>query len=116
MLRLSEYTSQYGTALMMNLLLRFEGKVRAEECAGALLGVLMDLLDHPNVQVRTYVNGALYSALARTAIRQKGREIGLPEMLRLVRYCDSSFFILLRFPSFFFFVPHFLIYSFVKYR
>ena len=89
--RLSDYTSQYGTALLMNLLLRHAGKVRAEQLADSLLSLLMDMLDHENLQVRTYINGALYSALARAVIREKAKEVGLPSLLiALIRRCEDE--------------------------
>ena len=88
---LSDYTSQYGTALLMNLLLRHAGKVRAEQLADSLLSLLMDMLDHENLQVRTYINGALYSALARAVIREKAKEVGLPSLLiALIRRCEDE--------------------------
>ncbi len=67
---LSGYTVEYGTALLMNLVLRRAGKLRCEKPDVDVLGVLNNLLEHPSVQVRNFVNGALYSVLARPALRE----------------------------------------------
>ena len=47
--------------------------------------VLSELLESNNPQVRTYINGTLYSIFQRPAIREQGRAMGLGEFLDLVR-------------------------------
>ena len=49
----------------MNLSLRNSGKAKCEEESENVLKVLNDLLEHENMQVRTFVNGTLYSLLSR---------------------------------------------------
>lgn len=62
---LSEYSYEYSTALLMNLSLRSAGKSYCEQSDQKVLNVLNDLLEHENMQVRTFVNGMLYSLLSR---------------------------------------------------
>lgn len=59
--QVSEFTMEYSTALLMNLSLRELGKEQCNEIKEDLLKVLMDLLYHENPQIRTFINGTLYS-------------------------------------------------------
>ena len=65
---LSDYTLEYATALLMNLSLRAEGKNRCEAIPD-ILNVLGDLIEIDNMQVRTHVNGTLYSILTRQSLK-----------------------------------------------
>ena len=69
-------------ATLMNLSLRHDGKVECEAPSLRLLESLCDILEHENVQVRTYVNGTLYSLLTRQAFKDRAHALGLPEMLQ----------------------------------
>lgn len=79
---LSEYTFEYGTALLMNLSLRSYGRQRCEEIVVKLLSVLMELLLHPNMQVRSFVSGTLYSILTRPSVKQQALKMGLEPLLK----------------------------------
>ena len=80
---LSEYTVEYSSALLMNLALRTAGKEKAEqEANGDILLVLNDLIESDNVQVRTYVNGTLYSILTRPRLKEKAMSMGMDEVLK----------------------------------
>ncbi len=68
---LSDYSIEYGTALLMNLSLRAAGKRQAETVP--TLAVLNALLEMDNPQVRTYVNGTLYSVLTRPVLKEQVR-------------------------------------------
>eukprot|EP00762_Andalucia_godoyi_P004331 ANDGO_05445.mRNA.1 LisH domain-containing protein ARMC9 OS=Pongo abelii GN=ARMC9 PE=2 SV=1 len=81
---LSEYSVEYATALLMNLALRFDGKRKCDEVGDGLLLTLMDLLEYDNPQVRTYVNGMLYSILTVGSIRERARGLGLGDLLSLL--------------------------------
>ena len=96
---LSEYSIEYTTALFMNLSLRSAGKTRCEDPKVLIifyikklfsikilkytikinkkkedvLSVLNELLEHENMQVRTFVNGTLYSLFSRPAIREQAK-------------------------------------------
>ena len=79
---LSEYTMEYATALLMNLSLRSSGKDKCEELGGEVLQVLIDLLENENPQVRTYVNGTLYSIFTRASLKEAANALGMHEMLQ----------------------------------
>lgn len=66
---LCDYTLEYATALLMNLSLRNEGKLKCEQIPD-ILTVLNDLIENENLQVRTHVNGTLYSVLTRRALKE----------------------------------------------
>uniref|UniRef100_A0A061SGW0 Lish domain-containing protein armc9-like n=1 Tax=Tetraselmis sp. GSL018 TaxID=582737 RepID=A0A061SGW0_9CHLO len=80
--RLTEYTVEYSMALLMNLSLRTAGKRSFEQCD--VLSVLDALIESSNPQVRTYVNGTLYSVLQRQAIRETAQARGLGDFLQMV--------------------------------
>lgn len=81
---LSDYTLEYSTALLMNLSLRKIGKDKCEDPSLELLHVLNELLEHENDQVRTYVNGTLYSIFRRKSLRQQAKELGMDEVLNYI--------------------------------
>jgi len=56
---MSEYSLEYSTALLMNLALRKMGKDKCERIGVKVLNQLLQMIDHKNEQVRTYVNGIL---------------------------------------------------------
>jgi ARMC9-like protein len=86
---LAEYTVEYGCALLMNLCLRTAGKIKCEK-EDQLLGVLRDHLNHENSQVRSYIHGALYGVLTRSAIRKRARGSGLADDLEAARDGSSD--------------------------
>uniref|UniRef100_A0A672YRK8 LisH domain-containing protein ARMC9 n=1 Tax=Sphaeramia orbicularis TaxID=375764 RepID=A0A672YRK8_9TELE len=79
---LSDYTLEYSAALLMNLCLRTKGKRKCAENAKHVLKVLTDLLGHENHEIRSYVNGALYSILCIPSVRQEAKEMSVEEILR----------------------------------
>lgn len=71
---MSDYSLEYATALLMNLSLRSKGKSKCEklnEMGYSLIKVLSDLMEHDNLQVRTHVNGTLYSVLTRQSLKNE---------------------------------------------
>lgn len=79
---LSEYSLEYSTALLMNLSLRTAGKNMCEDLNLGVLQLLQSLLEHENPQVRTYINGTLYSILSRPMLKVRARDMGLEIKLR----------------------------------
>lgn len=79
---LSEYSLEYSTALLMNLSLRTAGKNMCEDLSLGVLQLLQSLLEHENPQVRTYINGTLYSILSRPVLKVRARDMGLESKLR----------------------------------
>lgn len=79
---LPDYTLEYSTALLMNLSLRTQGKRKCEELDADILKVLNELLEHENLQVRTYVNGTLYCILERKKLREEAKALNMDQVLR----------------------------------
>ena len=77
---LCDYSLEYATALLMNLSLRNEGKNKCEEIP-EILTVLNELIENENLQVRTHVNGTLYSILTRKQLKSQAHQLGMLEML-----------------------------------
>ncbi len=76
----------------MNLSLRSSGKDKCEEPEIELLKVLNNLVEHDNLQVRTYVNGTLYSIFTRAKLREEAKELGMPDVLQyLMNQSDDQF-------------------------
>ncbi len=71
--KVKECTLEYTTALLMNLTQRTLGKKRCEDTRLGVLQVLRPLLDTSNSQVRTYINGTLYSIFSSPTIRADAR-------------------------------------------
>ena len=89
---LSQYSVEYGTALLMNLSLRSAGKVKCEEAELDILSVLSQLTESDSLQVRTYVNGTLYSILVRASLKERAQELGLSDSLgALIEHSDETF-------------------------
>ena len=61
--RVSEYSLEFVAALMMNLSLLASGRVAAAADAEKTLAAIVCHLESGNEQVRTYINGTLYSLL-----------------------------------------------------
>jgi hypothetical protein len=66
----------------MNLSLRASGKDKCEEPGLDILRILNDLVEIDNYQVRTYINGTLYSIFTRRKLREEAKELGMHESLR----------------------------------
>ena len=100
----SAYSLEYATALLMNLSLRTLGKDKIERGATDVLPVLHQLLEHSDPQVRTYVNGTLYSILTRRQLKESSLTQGIDETLnellqhgdeyynRQIQYCLDQLF------------------------
>ena len=68
---LSNFTLEYATALLMNLALRTSGKDRCENPSIRIIEKLKNLLTFPFTQIRTYVNGTLYSLMSRKSLKEE---------------------------------------------
>lgn len=78
---LSDYTLEYTTALLMNLSLRGGGKEKMEERKEVAMEVCGELMESGNEQVRTFINGTLYSMLSRKSFREYARSLRYKEKL-----------------------------------
>lgn len=75
-----DFSVEFASALLMNLTLRTTGKKKCSELGA--YNVLIGLIEHPNAQVRTHVNGTLYGLLELPAIRADARRQGAEAAFR----------------------------------
>ncbi|KAI8814674.1 hypothetical protein BJ742DRAFT_887052 [Cladochytrium replicatum] len=87
---LSESTIEYATALLMNLCLRTEGRRQCLTIKSRTLAILNELMEHESIQIKTYVNGALYSLFSEPVFREDARELGMEDMLDYMRNNSSD--------------------------
>ncbi|CAG9330157.1 unnamed protein product [Blepharisma stoltei] len=89
---ISYYSLEYATALLMNLSLRTAGKNNIEKSQLDIIAILNNLLEHENTQVRTYVNGTLYSILTRKKLKEHALQLGMEDALKyLMQNSDEHF-------------------------
>merc|ERR1719386_189145 len=84
----SEFSLEFGSALLMNLALRTEGRRRCMRVD--TLTVSLNLMEHWNPQIRTHINGTLYSLLSVASFRARARHAGLEGVLRYIHSHASS--------------------------
>jgi len=76
----SEFSLEFGSALLLNLALRTAGKRR---CAAIdTLTVALNLAEHWNPQIRTHINGTLYCLLSLRSFRTHAQDAGLEGILQ----------------------------------
>lgn len=74
--------------MLMNLALRSEGKRRCAKLD--TLTVALNLMEHWNPQIRTHVNGTLYSLLSEPEFRARARRAGLEGVLMSIHSHATS--------------------------
>ena len=79
---LSDYTVEYGLALIMNLSLRKAGREKFEAIADKTIQILQKFMDKDNIQVLTCINGTLYSLLKKQKFKNEARNKGLDVKLK----------------------------------
>jgi hypothetical protein len=79
---LSDYTIEYGLALIMNLSLRKAGREKFEAIADKTILILQKFMDKDNIQVLTCINGTLYSLLKKQKFKNEARLKGLDIQLK----------------------------------
>merc|ERR1719375_2281289 len=84
----SEFSLEFGSALLMNLALRTAGKRKCVELD--TLTVALNLMEHWNPQIRTHINGTLYSLLSVPSFRARAKGAGLEGVLRYIHSHASS--------------------------
>lgn len=89
---LSTYSLEYLAALILNLSLRTIGKNKFEEVRFSIMSFLRDYINHQNIDIRTYVNGTMYSLFSRPSLRALALEMGFEERLKaLAESSDEAF-------------------------
>ena len=81
---LSDYTINYGLALMMNLSLRKKGREKFETVYKKTMKILVDFLSSNNNQILTCVNGILYSLLKKKKFKQEARKLKIEKKLEKI--------------------------------
>merc|ERR1712151_63392 len=84
----SEFSLEFASALLMNLALRTAGKKKCAELD--TLAVTMNLMEHWNPQIRTHINGTLYSLLSENTFREQARKAGFEGMLKAIHSQAAS--------------------------
>ena len=88
---ISEYTLEYATALLMNLSLRTLGKEKLCKYPSEVINLLLKFTSHENNQVRTYINGTLYSILTKKPLKDAAIRQGIEKKLKsLVSKSDEN--------------------------
>ena len=78
---LSDYTIEYGLALIMNLSLRKAGREKFEAVYDKTLQILLKFMDKDSIQILTCINGTLYSLLKKEIFKKEAKRIGLDKKL-----------------------------------
>ena len=82
---IADYTLEYATALLMNLSLRTLGKDKLSKHPNEVITMLNKFIAHDNNQVRTYINGTLYSILTRKTLKDAAIRQGVEKKLKSLR-------------------------------
>lgn len=80
-----EYTLEYATALLMNLSLRTLGKEKLCKAPEEVMSLLLKFISHENSQVRTYINGTLYSILTKKKLKTAAFRMGIEKKLKVLQ-------------------------------
>ena len=78
---LSDYSKEYGLALLMNLSLRKEGKEKFEAVGEKILKILINYLNYENIQILTCINGLLYLLLKKKKMREIAKAFEIEKKL-----------------------------------
>ena len=78
---LSDYSKEYGLALLMNLSLRKEGKEKFEAVGEKILKILIKFLNYENIPILTCINGLLYLLLKKKKIREIAKALNIEKKL-----------------------------------
>ena len=79
---LSDYTVEYGLALIMNLSLRKNGRDKFEEESERVMQVLINYISKENLQIQTCVNGTLYSLLKRKKFIDEAKKFNVDTIIK----------------------------------
>jgi hypothetical protein len=82
---LTEDTVINSCAILMNLCLRSQGIKECTKDPSFSLTILNLLMESENNQIKTYVNGLLYSLFGDKAMRIRAREVGMEEQLNYMK-------------------------------
>lgn len=84
---LSIFGLDYYSALLMNLCLRYEGRERFDKAGEKALGIVRSLLNTGGGNVRTFINGVLFSVLKG---KKPGVDPGVTEIIEFLKDLRSN--------------------------
>lgn len=87
---LSDYTIEYGLALLMNLSLRKEGKEKFEALSEKIMKIYLKFINYDNTQILTCINGMIYSLLKKKKIREQAKIYGLEKKLNELKTFNAE--------------------------
>ena len=87
---LSDYSIEYGLALLMNLSLRKEGKEKFEALSEKIMKIYLKFINYDNAQILTCINGMLYSLLKKKKIREQAKVYGLEKKLNELKKFNAE--------------------------
>ena len=87
---LSDYTIEYGLALLMNLSLRKEGKEKFEAVGDKIINIIIKFLNYENIQILTCINGILYSLLKKKKIRELAKDYEIEQKLNELKKFNNQ--------------------------
>ena len=87
---LSDYSKEYGLALLMNLSLRKEGKEKFEAVGEKILKILISFLNYENIQILTCINGLLYLLLKKKKMREIAKALGVEKKLEDLKNINNE--------------------------
>ena len=87
---LSEYTVEYCLALLMNLSLTDKGRDQCINSLNLFIKVVLNYLQSDNIQVRTCINGTLYSLFKNKTVREDADIQGVKKALEESILIDST--------------------------
>ncbi|MCQ2819755.1 MAG: hypothetical protein MJ252_21025 [archaeon] len=78
---LSDYTIEYGLALIMNLSLKKSGREKFEQVSDKIFPILLNFINKDNLQIHTCINGTLYSLLKKNKFKKEAKKFNLESIL-----------------------------------
>jgi hypothetical protein len=82
---LCAHSLDYFTALLMNLCLRIEGRERCAKYPIDIFELMENLLHFESSQVRTFVNGILFSLISHPELKKRAKETGFLKRLEVLK-------------------------------
>ncbi len=82
---LSDYTIEYGLALILNLALKKNGREKFEEDSERIIQILINYINVDNIQTQTCVNGTLYSLIKRPLLRDAAKKFGVDNIIKNIQ-------------------------------
>ena len=86
----SELSVQVSTELLNNLCVRSRARFECSSSPRLILTVINRMVENDNLQVRTFLNGILFSLLSNTPLREYVRSMGMMEQLQYMKQLSDE--------------------------